>query len=109
MSETENQQELIDQEEVLTPEQIAAYRKNMLNYYKEQMPLLKAQLEYERTVADIEEARVKALTMVIRQAQIKAGPPREPEPSPNGEPSDLQEQSEKGVQIPKGQRKLKTQ
>lgn len=109
MSETTNQQEIMDEEIVPTPEQMAAYRKNMLQYYKEQMPLLKAQLEYERTVADIEEARVKALTMVIRQAQIKAGPPREPEPSPNEKPSDLQEQSEKGVQIPKSPRKLKTE
>ena len=103
MSETTNQQELIDEEVVPTPEQMANYRKNMLQYYKEQMPLLKAQLEYERTVADIEEARVKALTMVIRQAQIKAGPPREQPQGPS--PEDTQEEEK----APRKERKLKTE
>ena len=104
MSETTNQQDLQEEEVVPTPEQMAAYRKNMEKYYKEQMPLLKAQLEYERTIADIEEARVKALTMVIRQAQLKAGPPKEQPQSPS--PEDLGESARTENKSP---RKLKTE
>lgn len=109
MSETTNNQEEMEQENIPTPEQMAAYRKNMQAYYKEQMPLLKAQLEYERTIADIEEARLKAMTMVIRQAQLKAGPPREPAQPPAPADGDLRQQAEEGVQIPRGERKLKTE
>jgi hypothetical protein len=68
-----------------TPEQLTEYRNNMLQYYKNETPLLEAQLDYERLVADIEEARVKALTMVIRQAQLKAGPPKEAPITPSPE------------------------
>jgi hypothetical protein len=104
MSETTNNPEIQEEEESITPAQMAAYRKNMQQYYKEQLPLLKAQLEYERTIADIEEARVKAMTMVIRQAQLKAGPPREPEAplSPEGNPEVPE------TETPKQERKLKT-
>lgn len=105
MSEETNQPD--SQENMPAPEQMKAYRENMLKYYKEQMPLLKAQLEYERTVADIEEARVKAMTMVIRQAQLKAGPPREQPPAPS--PEDHSEPGQKPEETPRGERKLKTE
>lgn len=102
MSETTNNHEEIGDAPMPTPEELAAYRKNMQAYYKEQMPLLKAQLEYEKTIADIEEARVKALTMVIRQAQLKAGPSREQAPAPP-------EHGDTNNDEPRLSRKLKTE
>lgn len=105
MSETTNTPESTTQERVPTAAEMEAYRKNMQAYYKEQMPLLKAQLEYERTIADIEEARVKAMTMVIRQAQLKAGPPREAAPAPSPE---NEERREPSSDAQPGVRKLKS-
>lgn len=107
MSETTNNTpESTTEDRVPTAAEMEAYRKNMQAYYKEQMPLLKAQLEYERTIADIEEARVKAMTMVIRQAQLKAGPPREAAPAPSPDNEDRKDASS---ETQPGTRKLKTE
>lgn len=63
MSQSENQQEL-------SPEQIAEYKKATLAFYKERMAFLKTQREYEVLCADIEEAKLRALIARIKYAQI---------------------------------------
>lgn len=83
MSDTLDQQELGGDAQQMSPEQIAKMRKNMLDYYNEQIPFLKKQKEYEILVADIEEARARRMTMTIRMAQMMAGPP--PDRHPDGE------------------------
>jgi len=73
---TENQEQ-----QQLTSEQIEAMRKNMVAYYKEQISTLKLQSEYEKLLADIEEARAKRIMNTIRIAQMMAGPREEEEES----------------------------
>jgi len=64
----------------LTPEEIKAYKDQQHKHYKEQLPFLKTTLEYERYIADIEEARLKYYTMRMRIAQLLAPPaPERPE------------------------------
>lgn len=76
-----------------SPEEIKQMRASMQAYYKEQLPLVKVQAEYEKYLADIEEARARRISMNIRIAQMMA-PPSE---------SDNQEDA------PKKERKLKVQ
>ena len=88
MTQTEN---LNTEAKEPTEAELKAYREKMIQYYKEQIPLLKSQKEYEMLLADIEEARAKRITMSVRIAQIMAGPPQEPKtgddtpPPPPGE------------------------
>ena len=68
MSEETNQETV----ENLTPEQLEQRRTNLVKYYEKQVYVLKAQLAYETMLADIEEQRVKRMTMIMRQAQMAA-------------------------------------
>lgn len=72
--ETTNQQ---DRE--MTPEELKAYKDNQHKYYKEQLPFLKTTLEYEKLIADIEEARLKYFTMRMRIGHLLAPPSPEEE------------------------------
>ena len=80
-----------------TPEEIKAFKDNQHKHYKEQLPFLKITLEYERYIADIEEARLKYYTMRMRVAQLLAPPP----------PEELEGEPEAPVE--KKERKLKSQ
>tara|TARA_B110000503_G_C7157013_1_gene417785 strand:+ start:1046 stop:1372 length:327 start_codon:yes stop_codon:yes gene_type:complete len=82
MSETTNNLEIPQEEREMTPAQMVEFRKKAKAYYNDQSVVLKAQLEYESLLADIEEARTKRLTMTIRMAQMMAGPPKETEKGP---------------------------
>lgn len=75
MSEETNQP---DQEQ-LTPEQILERKAQLKEFYANQMDLLRPQLEYETTLASIEEQRFKRMTMIIRQAEMSMGPKEEKE------------------------------
>lgn len=55
-----------------TPEELKTMRKKMDKFYQEELPHLKLQEEYERLAADIEEHKVRKLTMQIRGANIYA-------------------------------------
>lgn len=90
-------------EQQLSPEEIEAYKKQMTEFYKSQLPMLKLQKEYEQLLADIEESRAKRMTMTIRMAQMMAGPPPEQDPEP--EEKSVPDES-KGE---KKERKLKTE
>jgi hypothetical protein len=88
----------------LTQEQLTAQRKKVVQYYKNQVEVLKVQSEYEGLLAEIEMHRAKRMEMIIRQAQMSAGPQEEQEES---EPEQEQPtQPEEPVQSPK-ERKLK--
>ena len=76
MSNTTNN-ETSEKEDVKSSEEIAKMRANMIRYYSEQNKLLKVQVEYEKYLADIEEARAKRLAMSMRIAQVMAGPQEE--------------------------------
>lgn len=70
MSDAENQQEL-------TQEQIAEYRKTSLAFYKDRIAFMKVQFEYERISADIEEAKLRGLMARLKMAHITAPPTEE--------------------------------
>jgi hypothetical protein len=46
---------------VLTPEEVKARRSEITKFYKDQLPHLKVQAEYERLMTEIEEYRAKRL------------------------------------------------
>ena len=70
MSDAENQQEL-------TQEQIAEYRRTSLAFYKDRIAFMKVQFEYERIAADIEEAKLRGLMARLKMAHITAPPTEE--------------------------------
>lgn len=70
-----------NQEQELNQDQVDARKAIMLKFYKDNIPLLKAQYEYEKLMADIEEARARRITMSVRIAQMMAGPQEEEESS----------------------------
>ena len=49
------------EQEVLTPEEVKARRTEITKFYKDQLPHLKVQAEYERLMTEIEEYRAKRL------------------------------------------------
>jgi hypothetical protein len=90
--------------EQLTPEQLKKRRDDLITYYKNQTAVLEAQFKYESVMADIEEQRVKRMTMIMRQAQMAAPQQEEEEEE---EPLNETPTPEPEVTQPK-ERKLKT-
>jgi hypothetical protein len=90
--------------EQLTPEQLKKRRDDLITYYKNQTAVLEAQFKYESVMADIEEQRVKRMTMIMRQAQMAAPQQEEEEEE---EPLNETPTPEPEVAQPK-ERKLKT-
>ena len=70
MSQETNNQE--NTEHQYTEEQLKSMRAEMIRYYSEEVKFLKKQEEFERLSADIEEHKVRKLTMMHRSAQIYA-------------------------------------
>lgn len=98
------------EEKQLSPEQIKKILDTRTKYYKDQLPLLKAQLEYETILADIEESRARRLTMSIRIAQMMAGPSEESMSEQEQESlQEMPENIQEEVTEKKGPRKLKSQ
>ena len=90
--------------EKLTPEQLKKRRDDLITYYKNQTAVLEAQFKYEAVMADIEEQRVKRMTMIMRQAQMAAPEQEEEEEE---EPLNETPTPEPEAAQPK-ERKLKT-
>lgn len=90
--------------EKLTPEQLKKRRDDLITYYKNQTAVLEAQFKYEAVMADIEEQRVKRMTMIMRQAQMAAPEQEEEEEE---EPLNETPTPEPEATQPK-ERKLKT-
>ena len=83
--------------ENLSPEELVAKKEEMLKFYKDSMPYLQAQFDYEELLSQIDEMRLKRTQIQMTYAQMMAPP--EEEPMPKEEP--VRESAKK--------RKLKTE
>ncbi len=68
----------MDNQENLSPEELTAKKEEMLQFYKESMPYLEAQFEYEKMLSEIDEMRLKRTQIQMAYAQMMA-PPEEDE------------------------------
>ena len=68
--------------ENLSPEELAAKKEEMLKFYKESMPYLEAQYEYEKMLSDIDEMRLKRTQIQMTYAQMMAPPEDDDAPMP---------------------------
>jgi len=91
------------EQEKLSPEQLEANRKKVIEYYKKQNEVLELQAKHESFMADIEVSRAKRMEMIIRQAQMSAGP----EPDNNEDP-EKRETPEGQAIAPEGDKKVRT-
>ena len=67
--------------ENLSPEELTAKKEEMLQFYKESMPYLEAQFEYEKMLSEIDEMRLKRTQIQMAYAQMMAPPEEEENPS----------------------------
>lgn len=88
--------------ENLSPEELTAKKEEMLQFYKESMPYLEAQFEYEKMLSEIDEMRLKRTQIQMAYAQMMAPPEEDPEEDTMREPEDEMPKASK-------KRKLKTQ
>jgi hypothetical protein len=79
----ENQQD----ERMFTPEELEAKRKEMLKFYEESMPYLKAQFEYEEVLMKIDEVRFKRTNIQMQYAMMMQAQ-QEMESEPEGSDHD---------------------
>lgn len=56
----------------LTPEELNEKREQMLQFYTESMPYLKAQADYEELLLKIDEARFKRTSIQLQYAMMAA-------------------------------------
>ena len=70
------EKEILDSE--LNPEELEAKKKEMLQFYKQSMPYLKAQLSYEQMLFEIDEIRFKR-TQIQMQYAMMMNPPEIPD------------------------------
>jgi hypothetical protein len=75
-----------EEQEKLTPEQLEANRKKAIEYYKRQNEVLELQAKHEGFMADIEVSRARRMEMIIRQAQMAAGPEADTDPEKKDTP-----------------------
>ncbi len=68
----------MDNQENLSPEELTAKKEEMLQFYKESMPYLEAQFEYEKMLSEIDEMRLKRTQIQMAYAQMMT-PPEEDE------------------------------
>ena len=63
----------------MTPEQLAEQKEKMLEFYRNSMPYLKAQLDYEKMLLEIDETRFKRSSIQYQFAMMVNGPQQEEE------------------------------
>jgi hypothetical protein len=68
----------------MSKEEVAAHearmkeqKKELIKFYKDEMPFLKAQCEYEEIITKIEVAKMTRLDIMMAKAQIMANSPEE--------------------------------
>jgi hypothetical protein len=88
-----------EQDVELTAEELAEKKEQMLKFYTESLPYLKAQAEYEKILAEIDEARFKRTTIQYQYAMMA----QQPEEM-TGSDHDV----DKSPETPEQGRKLKT-
>ena len=77
-----------NQQENLSPEELALKKEEMLQFYEESMPYLKAQYDYEKMLSDIDEMRLKRTHIQMQYAQMMAPPEEEEDlPMPEAPPA----------------------
>ena len=96
-----------EQEQQLSPEEIAVKREEMLEFYKSSLIYLKAQSEYEDMLLKLDETRFKRSTIQMQYAMMMQSQKEQEESEETpGSDSDI----DKTNNIPEqGSRKLKTQ
>ena len=72
----ENPKEAVE----LSQEELAAKRDEITNYYKDHIPHLEAQLEYENLLRDIEKTRAERMQAQAFMAKMAATPPEAGKP-----------------------------
>ena len=63
--------------ENLSPEELATKKEEMLKFYKDSMPYLQAQFDYEELLSQIDEMRLKRTQIQMAYAQMMAPPEQE--------------------------------
>jgi hypothetical protein len=71
----------------MTPEQLAEQKEKMLEFYRESMPYLKSQLDYEKMLLEIDETRFKRSSIQYQFAMMV-------NPQPQEEDNEQEESSE---------------
>ena len=66
-----------NQQKDMSPEEMAERKSTLTQFYKDQIEFLKIQLEYEILLADVEDARARAVYAQVKTAQMIAGPSKE--------------------------------
>lgn len=88
----------------MTPEQLAEQKEKMLGFYKESMPYLRAQLDYEKLLLEIDETRFKRSNIQYQFAMMMNPPQEENDDEDTGADHDI----DNNPNIPEqGKRKLK--
>ena len=80
-------EEVFNEESLLTAEEVAARKQEMLDFYREQVEFLTVQVEFEKLTAEVEEQRLRRLVAMVRQAQIQS-PPEQPEMEQDEQPQE---------------------
>lgn len=83
------------EEKELTHEELIARKEEMLKFYQESLPYLKAQFDYEDLLCKIDEARFKRAQYQIQYAMMM-NPPQESE-----SPEELREEIQKERKLKK--------
>jgi len=80
-------QHLNEAEEVLTAEQLAERKEEMLTFYTESLPYLEAQYKYEKLLADIDHERFRRAQYSVQYAMMMQGAKEEQEAQPKANQS----------------------
>ena len=77
----------------LSQEELAAKRDEITNYYKDHIPHLQAQLDYENLLRDIEKTRAERVQAQMFVANTMQGPPEmPPAPATGQNPNDMKKE-----------------
>jgi len=76
-----------NQHENLTAEELKSRKEEMMRFYKESMPYIKAQLAYEEVLTKIEEQRFKRAGYQYQFAMMMQSPEQEIEQNTSDKPS----------------------
>lgn len=85
MANSKNQNPLQDQDPTLSKEEMAARREEITAFYKDNIPHLEVQAEYEMLLATIEKSRAERMQAQMFMAQQYAAQKGEGAPDPNTE------------------------
>ena len=80
-----NKKELSDKEPQMSKEEMAKRREEITEFYKDNIPHLEVQADYEMLLAAIEKARAERMQAQMFMAQQYNGQPKEGAVDPNSE------------------------